>query len=196
MKQKRMLAALSLFLCSSLPVFADEDWEEMLSSAQDDLRSGNLSQAEGKFKEAERLCEAVKLGPTDDQGFKRMSKGVADCLIGIATIRDQQGDSVESDRLYELAIRTVEKPYTANHLEYAKYLPKLADLYDKHGKADKAELVHQKIIDIRTKLAPKDDPSVVQAYDNYAKFLRSKSRNDEAVVVENKSSEMKYRNQN
>ena len=171
------------------------DWEDLLSDAQSKLSQGQLQEAEATFKEAEKACEEVKLGPTDGDGFKKMSKGVADCLIGLATIRDRQGESAESDRLYELAIRTVEKAYTANSLDYIKYLPPLADLYDKHGKADKAELVLQKIIEVRLRL--KDEPApIAQAYDHYASFLRSKSQPDKAREYENRSAELKYRMQN
>ncbi|MBX9572837.1 MAG: tetratricopeptide repeat protein [Candidatus Obscuribacterales bacterium] len=181
-------------ICQTAPAFAD-DWEEQLSDAQGKLKQGHLEEAESAFKQAEKSCEEVKLGPTDGDGFKRISKGVADCLIGLATIRDRQGDTSESDRLYELAIRTVEKAYTSNSLDYAKYLPPLADLYDKHGKADKAELVLKKVID--TRLALKDDnANVAQAYDHYARYLRAKSQPDKATEYENKSAELKYKLQN
>ncbi len=45
-------------------------------------------------------------------------------------------------------------------------------------------------------MAPKDDPSIVQGYDHYARYLRSKDRPDEAVIIENQSNEIKYKNQN
>lgn len=173
-----------------LPAYAD--WEDTLSEAQSQLKQGRLEEAESSFKEAEKACEEVKLGPTDGDGFKKMSKGVANCLIGLSTIRDKQGDGPESDRLYELAVRTVEKAYTSESLDYAKYLPGLADLYDKHGRADKAELVLKKILDVRLKLND-DSSSIAQAYDHYARFLRSKSQPDRAVELENKSADLKYK---
>lgn len=190
------LVALLLTVAAFQPFAAfAADWEDQLSDAQSKLRQGKLDEAETAFKEAEKSCEEVKLGPTDGDGFKRMSKGVADCLIGLSTIRDRQGDSAESDRLYELAIRTVEKAYTSNSLDYARYLPPLAELYDKHGKADKAELVLQKIIDL--KVSHKDDSSsLAQAYDHYARFLRAKSQPDKATEYENKSADLKYKVQN
>lgn len=191
--QKALLAC--LFALNTFAPALAGDWEVTLSDAQEELRKGRLDSAEEKFKQAEKECEEVKLGPTDGDGFKKMSKGVADCLIGLATIRDKQNESSESDRLYELAIRTVEKAYTSNSIDYAKYLPPLADLYDKHGKADKAELVLQKIIEVRTKL--KDEPAqVASAYDHYARFLRSKSQPDKAVEYENRSADLKYKLQN
>ena len=176
---------------------SDENWQNLLSEARSELSAGRLDKAEEQFKAAEKACEDVKLGPTDGDGFKKMSKGVADCLIGLAAVNERRGDAGEADRLYELAVRTVEKAYTSDSMDYAKYLPPLADLYDKHGKPDKAELVHKKIIDVRTRMAPnKDDPSIVQGYDHYARYLRSKDRPDEATIIENKSNEIKYKNQN
>jgi tetratricopeptide (TPR) repeat protein len=187
---KIALSLLLLALTQCFPAYAD--WEDTLSEAQSQLKQGRLQEAESTFKEAEKACEEVKLGPTDGDGFKKMSKGVANCLIGISTIRDKQGDAQESDRLYELAVRTVEKAYTSDSLDYAKYLPALADLYDKHGRGDKAELVLQKIIDLRLKLND-DSSSVAQAYDHYARFLRSKSQPDRAIELENKSADLKYK---
>jgi tetratricopeptide (TPR) repeat protein len=186
------------------PQFARaEEWQTVLAQAQNDLAQGNLDNADSGFRRAETLLEAVKATGNDSDAIKAQMKknglSLVDCLIGIAKVKDRQGKFSDSDDVYEMALNTLKNFCDGgwkSHL-YADYLPGIAEMYDRHGKSDQAELAWQKNLDIRTSIEPKNDPSKMLAvYDGYSKFLRAHQRSEEAVEFESKASQIRYNLQN
>jgi tetratricopeptide (TPR) repeat protein len=196
MKHHRLLI-LAFFALPVLvqPVLAD-DWQTVLSQAQSDLAAGNLDSAESGFRQAESLLEAAKTSGKDE--LQRNGLCLVDCLVGISKVKERRGESADSEQVYEMGLNTLQKLVEGgwkSH-KYADYLPAIADLYDKHGKTDQADLAWQKIIEIRTTVAPTDDSArLIAAYSGYAKFLRAHNRPEEAVPYENKVAQIKYSQQ-
>ena len=109
-------------------------WQDLDSGARALMKEGRLAEAESQWK------EAIALAETD----KEIDPGVVDCLIGLSGLYDKRGNAAESERLFELAMRTVEGVKGSDSAAYADRLPALAALYRKHGKSWHSELLFQR----------------------------------------------------
>lgn len=161
---------------------------ELSNKAKAAYASANYAEAESLWTET--LSQAEK---TDELS-------VVDCLCHLAKVKDKQEQYAESDRLYELAMRNLER-HTKNqdNYLYADYLPDLADLYCRHGKTDKAELIYKKLLDIRNNKSPASESNqnkeseIVKAEERYARFLHDNNRSNEATQHENTAAGIRYK---
>ena len=173
------------------PAHAD-DWRSVMTQAQTDLSQGNADRAENEFLDAEKLLEAAKVSGGQDE-LKANGFALVDCLIGISKCKDRKGDAEGSESVYGMGLETLKK-FVKNgwkNQEYADYLSGVAELYDRHGKTDQADLAFQRLIEIRTTVAPRDDNKTISAYESYSKFLRAHERTTEATGYETKIMQMK-----
>ncbi|MBY0357223.1 MAG: tetratricopeptide repeat protein [Candidatus Obscuribacterales bacterium] len=161
---------------------------EAAAEARASFKAGHYEQSEKQWRQTLTLAEQADL------------LSVIDCLCGLALVKDKQGDFDESDRLYELAMRNLEShTHNQDNYLYADYLPGLADLYLNHGKIDQAQLIHQKLLDIRINKEPSLDSAqnkeneIMKAETAYANFLRKINRPDLATEHENKAASIHYR---
>ncbi len=154
-------------------LIVSEGWQDLDSGARAAMREGRLEQAESQWKEAIAKAE----------GDKQINPGVVDCLIGLSWLYDKRGDAAESERLYELAMRTVEGVKGADSAAYADRLPDLATLYRRHGKSWHSDLLYQRLIKIRENTSGKVSPEVAAALEMYSRFLKSEGRQAEASKV-------------
>lgn len=152
-------------------------WQEMHAGARAAMQEGRLAEAEQQWK------EAIARAETD----KEIDPGVVDCLIGLAGLYDKRGDVAESERLYELAMRTVEGVKGGDSAEYADRLPDLASLYCRHGKSWHSDLLYQRLIKIREKTKGKNSPEAASALEMYSRFLASEGRQAEATKMSEKA---------
>jgi len=152
-------------------------WQELDASARTAMKEGRESEAESQWK------EAIARAETD----KEINPGVVDCLIGLAGLYDKRGDVAESERLYELAMRTVEGVNGGDSAAYADRLPSLAALYRKHGKSWHSDLLFQRLIKIREKVSGKNSPEAATALEMYSRFLASEGRQAEATKMSEKA---------
>ncbi|MBC7998484.1 MAG: tetratricopeptide repeat protein [Leptolyngbya sp.] len=148
-------------------------WRDADLSARADLKAGRLTEAENTWR------EAVARAETD----KELDPGVVDCLIGLAQVNDKRGNFDESERLYELAMRTVEGTSGGDSAAFADRLPNLALLYRRHSKSQMSEVLLIRLVKIREKTAGRESKLVAQALETYAQFLTNESRGTEAVKL-------------
>lgn len=148
-------------------------WRDADLSARADLKAGRLAEAENTWREAVARAEADK----------ELDPGVVDCLIGLAQVNDKKGNFDESERLYELAMRTVEGSSSGDSAAFADRLPDLAALYRRHSKSQMSEVLLIRLVKIREKTAGRESKAVAQALEIYAKFLSSEGRGSEAVKL-------------
>lgn len=160
------------------------DWLGTIREAQSALTAGELELAGRLFRQALTVSESKGQG----------EPGVVNCLCGLAQIEDRKGNFQESERLHELAMRTLEQITgdQDNH-RYANYLTDLAELYARHGKLDKAELALRKQLDIRAKKPPLDEQRLIDAHEALARLLRMANRADEARIHESQALQLKFR---
>ncbi len=167
-----MLDAIGKF-CWFLALTASAGWQDLDAIARVSMREGRLAEAEAKWKEAIARAESDK----------EINPGVVDCLIGLAWLYDRRGDTAESERLYELAMRTVEGVKGGDSAAYADRLPDLATLYRRHGKSWHSDLLYQRLIKIRENTGGKNSPEVATALELYSRFLESEGRQAEATKI-------------
>ncbi len=160
---------IALIVCSG--------WRDLDAGARAAMKEGRDSEAESQWK------EAIARAETD----KEIDPGVVDCLIGLAGLYDKRGDAAESERLYELAMRTVEGIKGADSAAYAERLPALAALYRKHGKSWHSDLLFQRLIKIRENVSGKNSSQAATALEMYSRFLASEGRQAEATKMSEKS---------
>jgi hypothetical protein len=178
------------FILSVIPSLAD-DWQTSLAKANEDLRAGNLDNAEDGFTTAQKLLEGAQTKSQDE--LKRNGMALVECIVGISKVKDRRGDASGSEQAYEMAMNTL-KNFCEGGIKsqaYADYIPGIADLYERHGRIDQAELALKRVIEVRQTIPPKDDNKTIAAFDQYAKFLRGQKRNDEATVIENNAAQMR-----
>ncbi|MCC7530674.1 MAG: tetratricopeptide repeat protein, partial [Candidatus Melainabacteria bacterium] len=144
-------------------------WQDLDAGARALMTEGRLAEAESQWKEAIALAETGK----------EIDPGVVDCLIGLAGLYDKRGNAAEAERLFELAMRTVEGVKGADSAAYADRLPALAALYRKHGKSWHCDLLFQRLIKIRERVSGKNSPEAARALEMYSQFLSSEGRQAE-----------------
>ncbi|HIA51347.1 MAG TPA: tetratricopeptide repeat protein [Candidatus Melainabacteria bacterium] len=152
-------------------------WQDLDAGARAAMREGRLAEAESQWKEAIARAESDK----------EINPGVVDCLIGLAWLYDKRGDTAESERLYELAMRTVEGVKGGDSAAYADRLPDLAALYRRHGKSWHSDLLFQRLIKIRENTSGKNSTEVATALEMYSRFLQSEGRQAEATKTAEKA---------
>jgi len=148
-------------------------WQDMHAGASALLKEGRLQEAESQWKEAIVQAEADK----------QIDPGVVDCLIGLSGVSDKRGDIAESERLYELAMRTVEGVKGGDSAAYADRLPQLAALYRRHGKGWHSDLLFKRLVKIRENTKGKNSKETADALDMYSRFLVQEGRQAEATKV-------------
>ena len=152
-------------------------WQEADANARAFMKEERFAEAEAQWK------EGISRAETD----KQMDPGLVDCLIGLAGLYDKRGDVAESERLYELAMRTVEGVKGGDSAAYADRLPGLAALYRRHAKSWHADLLFQRLIKIRENTKGKNSSEVAAACDLYGRFLAAEGRQAEADKVSEKA---------
>lgn len=152
-------------------------WQDLDAGARSAMREGRLAEAESQWKNAIARAESDK----------EINPGVVDCLIGLAWLYDKRGDTAESERLYELAMRTVEGVKGGDSAAYADRLPDLAALYRRHGKSWHSDLLFQRLIKIRENTSGKISPQAASALEMYSRFLQSEGRQAEATKMAEKA---------
>jgi tetratricopeptide (TPR) repeat protein len=152
-------------------------WQQADANARAFMKEERLAEAEAQWK------EAIARAETD----KQIDPGLVDCLIGLSGLYDRRGDTAESERLYELAMRTVEGVKGADSAAYADRLPALAAMYRRHGKSWHADLLFQRVIKIRENTKGKNSPEVASACEMYGRFLLSEGRQAEADKMSEKA---------
>ena len=148
-------------------------WQDLDAGARSLMKEGRLSEAESQWK------EAIARAETD----KELDPGVVDCLIGLSGLYDKRGDVAESERLYEVAMRTVEGVKGGDSAAYADRLPALAALYRKHGKSWHSDLLLLRLIKIRENVSGKNSPEAASALEMYSRFLAQEGRHAEATKM-------------
>jgi Tfp pilus assembly protein PilF len=173
--------ALSMFLPSSAG-FAQQsdsagDWQALAARAKQCFAAGDLAESEQNWRDAVALAEQTT----------NIEPGVVNCLIGLAYVNDKRGNPQEAERLYELAMRTMESLVGPTSPRFADYMPDLAFLYDAHGKPQKAELLFKKALLLKQNAYGADDARVAEVLELYAKFLRKNERLVEANELETRA---------
>lgn len=156
-------------------------WRDVDSDARVAMKNGRIDEAEAKWKEAVALAETEK----------ELDPGVVDCLIGLAGAFDKRGDSAESERLYELAMRTVEGVKGGDSSAYADRLPELALLYRRHGKSWHSDIIFQRLIKIRENTSGKNSAQAAKALELYGSFLSSEGREAESQKIRERAHTIK-----
>lgn len=154
-----------------------QGWQDLDAGARQALKEGRLSEAESQWKEAISRAESDK----------QLNPGVVDCLIGLSGVYDKRGNNAESERLHELAMRTVEGEKGGDSAAYADRLPSLAVLYRKHGKSWHSDLIYQRIIKIRESTSGKNSAEAASAMELYSRFLAAEGRQAEATKMSEKA---------
>ncbi len=139
--------------------------------ARDALRNGQLEQANTMFRTS--IAEAETAGA--------LNPGVVNCLCGLSLLHDKEGKSAEAERLYELAMRTVEGLSGRNSIEFARLLPDLAWLYVAHGKPDKAEPILRQAVEIHKRSDGEVSLAYARSLEHYAEFLKTQNRRTESL---------------
>lgn len=161
----------------------DADWRALDLKARSALDEGRYDESERCFKEAVSLAE--KKG--------RYDPGVVNCLVGLSLLNHKRGDFKESERLYEYAMRQVEGLTSRDSLDFIKWLPDLAWLYQQHGRPDQAEMLHKQILKVMQKAHGDTSRKLLPGIDQYADFLHANGRHAEAGMLETRSQEIKGR---
>jgi tetratricopeptide (TPR) repeat protein len=164
-------------ICGAPVVLADGDWEQLNDEAQSAFNSGELDEAQSKWTEALKQAEASKA----------VEPGMVTCLCKLALVNDKKRNSFEAERLYELAMRTMEGLAGPNSTRFADWMPDLAWMYLGHGRPDKSEILFKRAVRIKESAYGADDERVAQALDDYARFLRKENRGTEASTIEQRA---------
>ena len=172
---------------------SDEDaaWKKLHKEAFEAYQKADYDKAKELWTKA--IWEAEHSTPA------QIEPGVVNCLIGLAFMNDKQGNFAESERLYELAMRDLEGLAGRGSPKFADYMADLADLYQRHDRADQGEVTYRDMLKVREAKARETDnlksssertesyQKHAEALERYAQFLRRMARNDEAITHENKA---------
>ena len=164
-------------ICGAPVALADADWEQSNNEAQSAFNSGDLEGAQSKWTEALKQAEASKA----------IEPGMVTCLCKLALVNDKRRNSFEAERLYELAMRTMEGLAGPNSTRFADWMPDLAWMYQGHGRPDKSEVLFKRALRIKESAYGADDERVAQVLDDYARFLRKENRATEATGLEQRA---------
>lgn len=173
---KLCLVAVAI-ICGAQVALADGDWQQLNSEAQSSYNNGDLDDAESKWNEALKQAEVSKA----------VEPGMVTCLCKLALVNDKRKNTFEAERLYELAMRTMEGLAGPNSTRFADWMPDLAWMYQGHGRPDKSEVLFKRALKIKESAYGADDERVAQALDDYARFLRKENRGTEASVLEQRA---------
>ncbi|HEY9733000.1 MAG TPA: tetratricopeptide repeat protein [Drouetiella sp.] len=176
LKLKIFLISLAI-ICGAGQARADGDWEQTSSDAQEAYDRGELDDAQSKWEEALKQAESSKA----------VEPGMVTCLCKLALVNDRKHNSFEAERLYELAMRTMEGLAGPNSTRFADWMPDLAWMYQGHGRPDKAEVLFKRALKIKETTYGGDDERVARALDDYARFLRKENRSTEASSLEQRA---------
>jgi len=173
------LNAISLLVCISAGwgQTSAENWLSHRDAAQKAFASCDFDRADSEWKEALTAAERTQ----------QIEPGMVTCLVGLAFVKDKQGQAQESERLYELGMHTMEGLVGPASPRYADWMPSLAFLYDSHGKSDKAEVLFKRALFIKTGAFGWNDARVAEVLEQYARFLRKNDRQAEATNLELKA---------
>jgi tetratricopeptide (TPR) repeat protein len=175
-KQKLWIAIFAI-ICGAPTALADADWEQSSNDAQVAYNSGNMEEAQSKWTEALKQAEASKA----------IEPGMVTCLCKLALVNDKRRKYFEAERLYELAMRTMEGLAGPNSTRFADWMPDLAWMYQGHGRPDKSEVLFKRALRIKEGAYGAEDERVALVMDDYARFLRKENRATEASVLEQRA---------
>ena len=170
---RRILICCALFFlfCLSLSPVAAESWQEVYDQATEALDRGDLSGAKEKCEAALKLADQAH----------QMEPGVVTCFTKLALVNERLGNPAEAERLYELAMRTLEGVAGRESVRFADFLPDLGYMYQAHHKPAKGEVLFKKAVEIKAKVLGENDSRVADAWDDYGHFLVKENRNVEAA---------------
>ena len=134
------------------------------------MRAGAYDDSKRAFEEAVALAEKNSC----------MDPGLVNSLAGLALLEHKRGNSFESERLYELAMRYEEGFAGATSEKFAAFLPDLAWLYHWHGNTAQAEILYKRAISTIEAHSEEDDPRICQFLYHYKAFLTACGRTSEA----------------
>jgi Tfp pilus assembly protein PilF len=178
--------ATALMTCTSGVSLADDQpsaWQALEGQARISFGRGQLDEAESEYRDALKTAEQAGA----------VEPGVVTCLVGLAYVNDRKGNTGESERLYELAMRNMEGLVGPNDPRFADWMPDLAFLYDSHGKPDKAEVLFKRAWRIKQTSYGPNDARVAGVLEQYAKFLRKNGRDAEALDLESRARAIKQK---
>jgi tetratricopeptide (TPR) repeat protein len=176
-RKLRVILISFAIICGAGQARADAGWEQTNSDAQEAFDRGELDDAQSKWEEALRQAESSKA----------VEPGMVTCLCKLALVNDKKHNSFEAERLYELAMRTMEGLAGPNSTRFADWMPDLAWMYQGHGRSDKAEVLFKRALKIKESAYGADDERVARALDDYARFLRKENRSTEASALEQRA---------
>lgn len=146
-------------------------WYILDQRARRCLLDGDTAQAINLFKQAIDKAEAKA----------QYEPGVINSFCGLAFAYHKQGNQMESERLYEYAMRYLEGVSGGrDSARFADYLADIAWLYNAHGKPAKAEVLLKSAITIRERRSGKYSKELQQSLNDYASFLQKVGRETEA----------------
>lgn len=149
----------------------------MYEEADAALTRGDLTTAKERCEEALKLADRAR----------EVEPGMVTCFTKLALVNERLGNASEAERLYELAMRTLEGQAGRESLRFADFMPDLGYLYQAHRKPAKAEVLFKKAVAIKEKVLGQNDSRVADAWDDYAHFLQKENRNVEAAQCSEKA---------
>jgi tetratricopeptide (TPR) repeat protein len=170
-RRSGLLALLGAILFCICPAIAQGAWTVPFGEAENCFNRGDMPAAKEHCEKALKLADEAR----------EVEPGVVQCFVKLALINERLGNPAESERLYELAMRTLEAQAGRESLRFADFMPDLGYLYQAHHKSAKAEVLFKKTIAVREKILGADDPTVADALDDYAHFLDKENRHVEAL---------------
>lgn len=159
----------------------DDEWLEMDNKARKLARDGDLSEAETLFNDALNRAQAKN----------HNEPGVLNSLLGLALVKEKLGNRAESERLYELGMRTAESLWGPADVRFAALMPDLAWLYHWHGKDDEAEVLFNRVLKTYEGAYGPDSAPVAGFLKDYHQYLEETSRVAEAQKVEHRLEHIK-----
>lgn len=160
---------------------SSESWFEHDRMAREAFKKRDLPEAERLWNQA--IDEAEK--------SNALQPGVVSCLCGLSLLNHEKGSYAESERLYELAMRTVEGLSGRTSVSFARMLPDLAWLYNEHGKPDKAEDILKQALSIHRESDGEFSIPHAQSLEHYAAFLEKNQRRSEAAIHRNRAQQIR-----
>jgi tetratricopeptide (TPR) repeat protein len=148
-------------------------WWAKDNEARTAMKAGSLDEAKRSFEEAVSIAEKNA----------NMDPGLVNSMAGLALLEHKRGNSFESERLYELAMRFEEGFAGASSEKFAAFLPDLAWLYHWHGKTAQAEILYRRAIATIESHSQEDDPKLCHFLKHYKAFLTACGRTSEAEKI-------------
>jgi tetratricopeptide (TPR) repeat protein len=173
-----ILCALFVFCsCISFSPAAADTWQQVYDEADAAFNRGDMTTAKEKCEEALKLADQAR----------EIEPGMVTCFTKLALVNDRLGNTGEAERLYELAMRTLEGQAGRESLRFADFMPDLGYMYQAHHKSAKAEVLFKKAVEIKEKALGQNDSRVADAWDDYAHFLEKENRHVEAAECSQRS---------